>query len=47
MTNKFQICRFGSITNSIRLALGLSCQYEDLSMMDDMVFFGDGDVEDN
>lgn len=38
-----QICRFGSITNSVRLALGLSCQEEDLSKMDDMVFFCDGD----
>lgn len=39
-----QIIRFGSITNSIRLALGLACQYNDLEELNDTIFFGDGDV---
>ena len=39
------IVRFGSITNSVRLALGLACQYENLDELDDVVFFGDGDVK--
>lgn len=45
MSKHFVACRFGSITNSIRLALGIACQYDDLNGMDDTVFFGDGDVE--
>lgn len=44
MSKHFQICKFGSITNSVRLALGLACQYENMIEMDDIVFFGDGDV---
>ena len=44
MSSHYQSCCFGSITNSLRLALGLACQYENLSLMDDIVFFGDGDV---
>ena len=43
MSTHYLICKFGSITNSVRLALGLSCQFEDLSKMDDTVFFCDGD----
>lgn len=43
MSTHYLICKFGSITNSVRLALGISCQYEDLSEMDDTVFFCDGD----
>lgn len=46
MGKHFVACRFGSITNSIRLALGLACQFDDVDGMDDTVFFGDGDVED-
>ena len=46
MSKHFVVCRFGSITNSVRLALGIACQYDDLAGMDDTVFFGDGDVED-
>ena len=38
------IIRFGSITNSVRLALGLACQHDNLADLDDLVFFGDGDV---
>ena len=45
MSKHFVACRFGSITNSVRLALGIACQYDDLDEMDDTVFFGDGDVE--
>lgn len=44
MSSHYQSCCFGSITNSLRLALGLACQYDNLSLMDDIVFFGDGDV---
>lgn len=46
MSRHFSVCRFGSITNSVRLALGLACQYDDVNQMNDTVFFGDGDVED-
>lgn len=46
MSKHFITCRFGSITNSVRLALGLACQYDDVNGMNDVVFFGDGDVED-
>ena len=46
MSKHFVACRFGSITNSIRLALGIACQYDDVKGMDDIVFFCDGDVED-
>lgn len=45
MSKHFVVCRFGSITNSVRLALGLACQYDNVNEMDDTVFFGDGDVE--
>lgn len=45
MSTHIQYCRFGSVTNSVRLALGLACQHDDLSIFDDIVFFGDGDVE--
>lgn len=45
MSKHFVACRFGSITNSVRLALGLACQYDRLNEMDDTVFFDDGDVE--
>lgn len=45
MYKHYEVCKFGSITNSIRLALGLACQFEDLSQMDDIVFFCDGDVD--
>lgn len=45
MSKHFVACRFGSITNSVRLALGLACQHNNLNEMDDIVFFGDGDVE--
>ena len=38
------ICKFGSITNSIRLALGLACQYDNLDELNDTVFVCDGDV---
>lgn len=44
MSAHAQIVRFGSLTNSIRLALGLACQYDNLEELDDLVFFGDGDV---
>lgn len=46
MSKHFVVCKFGSITNSVRLALGISCQYDDVSKMDDTVFFVDGDVDD-
>lgn len=46
MHKHYEVCKFGSLTNSIRLALGLACQFDDLSKMDDIVFFGDGDVDD-
>lgn len=45
MSKHFVLCKFGSITNSVRLALGLACQHDDISELDDTVFFGDGDVE--
>lgn len=38
------IIRFGSITNSVRLALGIACEKDNLEELDDLVFFGDGDV---
>lgn len=38
------IIRFGSITNSVRLALGLACQHDNLEELNDLAFFGDGDV---
>lgn len=44
MFKHFRVFKIGSITNSIRLALGLACQCDDLSEMDDIVFFCDGDV---
>lgn len=45
MSKHYQVCRFGSVTNAVRLALGLSCQYDDLRLIEDTVFFGDGDVK--
>lgn len=45
MGSHANVVRFGSITNSVRLALGLACQLDDVASLDDYAFFGDGDVE--
>lgn len=44
MSTHANIIRFGSITNSVRLALGLACQHDNLEELNDLAFFGDGDV---